>query len=237
MLETHTPPPSRTPATGSALTRVGGLAALLALASLIAYRMGWFDYTHTLEHIDHVRRSHSVATFVVGFIVIYGIGTSVGLPGLPFTVAAGVLFGTVLGTVLSWAGALVGASLGYWIARKIAHEKVRRWVARFPRVDAAMEKARDFTGMFRLRLIPVLPLGTINFVGGLARAHFGAYLLATALGIIPSLAIYTYFADSLVEGVGTGRKDALTSLIVSSGLLILLSLAPKIVARRERSML
>jgi uncharacterized membrane protein YdjX (TVP38/TMEM64 family) len=114
---------------------------------------------------------------------------------------------------------------------------VLRWLKRFKHVDAAVEQARDFAGMFRLRLIPVLPLGTINFVGGLARANFGAFLLATALGIIPSLAIYAYFADSLLEGVGSGRKDALTSLFVASTLLLLLSLAPKIVARRQRRML
>jgi uncharacterized membrane protein YdjX (TVP38/TMEM64 family) len=228
---------TNTPPARSALIRLGGLAALLALGSFIAYRMGWFDYTHTLEHIDSLRQSHSLAAFMCGFILVYGLGTAIGLPGLPFTVAAGVLFGTLLGTAISWAGAMVGATLGYWIARRIARDQVLRWLKRFKHVDAAVEQARDFAGMFRLRLIPVLPLGTINFVGGLARANFGAFLLATALGIIPSLAIYAYFADSLLEGVGSGRKDALTSLFVASTLLLLLSLAPKIVARRQRRML
>ncbi len=237
MLRTNPSPPARRGTARSALVRIGGLGLILAVASFVAYRFGWFDYRHALEHVERVRRSHSFAAFAIGFIVVYGLGTSVGLPGLPFTVAAGALFGTMLGAALSWAGAMAGATLGYWIARKIAHDQVLRWAQRFPRVSAAVEGARDFAGMFRLRLIPVLPLGTVNFVGGLARAHFGAYLLATAIGIIPSTVVYTYFADSLIEGVGGGRKDALTSLAVASVLLILLSLAPKIVARRARSML
>lgn len=228
---------TRAPQTRSALIRIGGLAALLAIASLVAWRFGWFNYSHAVEHLERVRRTHTATAVILGFVIVYALGTSVGLPGLPFTVASGVLFGTMLGTAVSWLGAVGGSALGYWIARSIAHDQVLRWVRRFPRVDSAVEKARDFGGMLRLRLVPILPLGIVNFVGGLAKAHFGSYMLATGLGIIPSLAIYTYFADSLVEGVGGGRRDALTSLLVASGLLILLSLAPKIVARRERSML
>jgi uncharacterized membrane protein YdjX (TVP38/TMEM64 family) len=222
------------PATHAALARIGLLALILLAASFVGYRLGWFDYHHTLEHVRRLRHSYSFAQFVIVFVLAYGIGTSFGMPGLPFTVAAGVLFGTLLGTVLSWCGAMIGATIGYWLARTIGHDVVLRWVRRFKRVDAAVEDARDFDGMLRLRLIPVLPLGTVNFVGGLARAAFGSYLGATALGVLPSTVIYTYFADSLLEGVGSGRKDAIVSLVIASTLLLLLSLAPRMLSRGNR---
>ena len=60
-------------------------------------------------------------------------------------------------------------------------------------------------------------------------------MLATAIGIAPSTVIFTYFADSLLEGVGHGHADAMRSLVISSVLLILLSLAPKLFARGDRS--
>src|SRR4051812_22331393 len=88
------------PKTGAALMRIGSLAAILLAAAFTGYKLGWFDYHHTLQHVERLRRSHSFATFAVGFVIVYGIGTSVGVPGLPFTVAAGVLFGTLLGSVL-----------------------------------------------------------------------------------------------------------------------------------------
>ena len=219
--------------TRAALIRLGGLALILIVASFVGYRLGWFDYRHTLQHVARLRQSYSFAGFVVVFVVVYGVGTSLGVPGLPFTVAAGALFGTLLGTVLSWIGAMIGATVGYWIARTIGHDVVLRWVRRFRKVDGAVEEARDFDGMLRLRLIPVLPLGTVNFVGGLARTPFAAYAAATALGIIPSTAIYTYFADSLLEGVGSGHKDALVSLAIASVLLIVLSLAPRALRSRK----
>jgi hypothetical protein len=48
---------------------------------------------------------------------------------------------------------------------------------------------------------------------------------------MPSILIYCYFADSLLERVGNGRSDALVSLVVASALLVALSLAPKWLAR------
>ena len=225
----------RIPSTNAVLIRVGALALILLLASFAAYRFGWFDYRHTLEHVARLRKSHSFAGFVIGFVIIYAVGTSVGVPGMPFTVAAGVLFGTLLGSALSWAGAMLGAAIGYWVARTIGHDVVVRWLKRYKRADAAVADARNFGGMLRIRLLPVIPLGTANFVGGLARVPFARYMLATAIGIAPSTVIFTYFADSLLEGVGHGHADAMRSLVISSVLLILLSLAPKLFARRDRS--
>lgn len=213
------------------LVRLGGLAALVIVAWLVGHQLGWFDYRHAVEHINRIRQSHSLSAFVIELIVATAIGTAIGLPGLPFTVAAGVFFGTVLGAVLSWTGVMFGAVIGYWLARGIGHNEVLKWASRICRVNAAVEQARDFTGLLTLRLVPVFPVGTVNFIGGLARAKFGTYLAATAIGIAPAMIIYSYFADSLAEGVGPGRQRALSSLLISSALLIVLSLAPKLIRR------
>jgi uncharacterized membrane protein YdjX (TVP38/TMEM64 family) len=222
------------PRTQAALIRIAGLAVLLVIGSFIGYRLGWFDYRHTVQHLDRIRRSHSTWVFALTFIVVYALGTSVGFPGLPFTVAAGALFGTLLGSTLSWIGAMAGAMTGYTLARTIGHDVVARWLQRYERASAAVGQANTFHGLLRLRLIPVIPLGTVNFVAGLARTPFGRYLLATAIGIIPSTLIYNYFADSLVEGVGGGKVRALASLLLASALLILLSLLPRLVSRPRR---
>lgn len=222
------------PSTRAALIRIGALALVLIVAGSIGYKLGWFDYRHTLEHVTRLKQSHSYVTFIVAFVIVYAFATSLGIPGMPFTVAGGALFGTLLGSAVSWIGAMIGATVGYWTARTVGHDIVLRWLQRYERVENAVAEARGFDGMLRLRLIPVLPLGTVNFVGGLARVPFPAYLVATALGVIPSTLIYTYFADSLLEGIGNSRSHALLSLIVASTLLIALSLAPRFVNRQKR---
>ena len=201
----------------------------------VAYRLGWLDYRHSLQHIEHLRQSHSLLGFTIGLVVVFGIGTAAGLPALPFSVVAGALFGASLGALLSWLGGMLGAVVGYWVARTVGHEEVLRLSKRIARIDRAVEESRDFGGMLALRLIPVLPIGTVNFIGGLARAPFGVYLVATGIGIAPSLFIYAYFADKLVEGAAGGRREALTSLIIASALLIVLALAPKLIDRPSSS--
>ena len=224
------------PRTQAAVIRIAGLAVLLLVGSYVGYRLGWFDYRHTVQHLDRIRRSHSVWVFGIAFIGVYALGTSVGFPGLPFTVAAGAIFGTLLGSTLSWLGAMIGSMIGYTVARTIGHNIVARWLKRYERASAAVGQANSFQGLLRLRLIPVIPLGTVNFVAGLAHSPFGSYVLATAIGIVPSTLIYNYFADSLVEGVGGGKTRALVSLLLASALLILLSLLPRLLARQRRGL-
>jgi uncharacterized membrane protein YdjX (TVP38/TMEM64 family) len=204
---------------------------ILAAVGLIAYTRGWFNVQHTLEHFARLRHSYNLVGFSIAFIAAVGIGTAVGAPGMPFVVTAGALFGTLFGSIISWMGAMIGAAAGYWLARTIGHKVVMNWLRRFKRASGAADAARDFHGMLRLRLIAIVPLGIVNFIGGLARTPFLSYMAATAIGIVPSILIYTYFADSLIEGVSKGKSDALVSLVIASALLIALSLAPRLLTR------
>jgi uncharacterized membrane protein YdjX (TVP38/TMEM64 family) len=216
--------------TRAALLRIGVLVLLLIAAAVIGYERGWFDPRHTIEHLARLRRSYDVLDISLAFVITIAVGTAAGSPGLPFIVAAGALFGTMLGAALSWVGAMVGAAAGYWLARTIGRGVVVNWLQRFKRAKEAADAARDFNGMLRLRLIAILPLGIVNFIGGLARTPFVSYMIATGIGIAPAILIYSYFADSLLEGVG-GRSDARLSLAIASVLLIVLSLTPRWLAR------
>lgn len=215
------------------LVRLAPLVFMLVAVGLIGYKLGWHESRHAIEYIQRLRRAHSVTGFAVLFVIAFGIATSVGVPGMPLVVVAAVLFGTLLGSILSWVGAMIGAAIGYWVALTIEHEVITRWLKRYKRADSAVAEARHFNGMLRLRLIPVLPLGAVSFVGGLARAPFLAYLAATAIGVLPAILIYTYFADRLLESVGNGRTDALQSLVAVSLLLLILSLAPRFFVREK----
>lgn len=203
---------------------------ILVATTFVGYHFGWFNYHRTLAHVTNLRQAHSLFVFAAVYILVYGLGTAIGVPALPFMIAAGVLFGTLAGALLAWSGAMLGAVSGYWLARTVGHDVVLRWVRRFKKIDAAVADARDFDGMLRLRLIPVFPIGTVNFVGGLARAPFWSYAAATGLGIIPSTVIYVYFADRLVANTG-GKASAFISLAVASAGLILLTLLPKMLGR------
>ena len=208
------------------MIRVAGLASILAVASLVAYALGLFDYRHIAEHISSFRHIRSSPVLTILFVLVYAGATSVGVPAFPFTVAAGVLFGAMPGAAFSWIGAILGAATGYVIARTVGHDTVSRWIKGHRRLDSAMGDVRDFRGILRLRLIPVLPLGAVNFAAGLAKAPFVRYIAATALGVLPITIGYAYFADRLIDGISGQESNALATVLIASALLVGLSLLP-----------
>jgi hypothetical protein len=68
----------RFPGTRQVLVRVTPLALMLVAVALIGYKLGWYEYRHAIEHVQRLRRTHSVVGFSVLFVIAFGIGTSVG---------------------------------------------------------------------------------------------------------------------------------------------------------------
>ena len=210
--------------------RVVALLIFLIIASLVAYRLGWFNL-HTLGvAAQRWRARPNRAGVVMVFVIAYGAATAIGLPGLPFTIVGGLIFGTALGTSLNMGGALIGSAGGYLIAEQVGRSTIRRWLNRFRGLDD-FDGSRAFLGVLRLRLIPFVPLSVVNFGAGLARVPWRPYLSATALGLLPATAIYTFFADSLLVSVAGASAHARRDVIIASLLLCGLTLIPTIIRR------
>ena len=197
-------------------------------------RFGWFDARRTFDGIRHLRETRDTLAFGILFVLIYSVFTALGVPGTPFTIAAGAIFGALPGAMLAWTGAMLSGALGYWIARRMGYDLAMRLLRNSCRAKRAMVQSRTFGGMLRLRLLPFLPLGVVNFVGGLAHARFGSYLVATAVGSIPSIFLFAYFADALVATRSNARHAAVSSILLASFLLAGLALAPKLLRPPRR---
>ena len=79
-----------------------------------------------------------------------------------------------------------------------------------------------------------MPFTPLNYGAALAGVGRRDYVLATALGIIPATAIYTWFAGSLIQGVEGSGRQALVKASIAGVLLILLSFIPTLVHRLAR---
>jgi uncharacterized membrane protein YdjX (TVP38/TMEM64 family) len=217
----------------TAAIRIGALLAIVAVVAFAAYHFGWLSYRSALGHIEAMRQTHNAMSFAVLFVGMYALFTSLGAPATPFTVVSGAIFGLVPGSVVAWVGAMAGAVTGYWIARTVGRGAVSRSIEKRHRVRLALEKTQDFHGMLGLRLVPVLPLGIVNFVGGLARAPFAPYLAATAVGVLPTTLIFCYFADSLVASGSGGRGSATKAVLIASALVAAMAFASRMMRSRS----
>ncbi len=134
------------------------------------------------------------------YMLIYSVAPSLFLPGLPLTIAGGILFGPVWGVVYTIIGATAGACLAFLISRYMAGNLINtklsgpKWRALHQNVEDHGWKIVAFT-----RLIPLFPFNLLNYAFGLTRIKFMPYALATALCMLPACIAYIVFSSSLLD--------------------------------------
>lgn len=168
----------------------------------------------------------------VVFILIYGVGCVIALPGSLLTLAGGAVFGVFWGTVYNALAANFGASLAFFTARCLGRDFIRGLLksGKLADFDKGIQNS-GFKTIFRLRLIPIVPFNGLNFGAGLSSVKYRDYLAGSFLGMLPGTFIYTYFADALLKGVQGANQKALLNLLIASLLLILGSFLPAIYKR------
>lgn len=212
-------------------TRLTLLALVLLGAWLTARSTGILSELQLDRLPALVREVRRFAWAAPAFVLAYAIIATVGLPATPLTLVGGALFGPWLGTLFNWLGATLGATGAYLLARALGRDAVRSLLgARAGALDA-LAGDQAFGSLLRLRLLPLIPFNGINFGAGLAGVPPGTYVLATALGIVPGTAVYTYFADALLAGVDGAREAALLRVAVGGVLLVMLSFLPSLAKR------
>src|SRR5262245_1673816 len=122
------------------------------------------------------------------------------LPMNVVTITNALVFGPLLGSVLSWFSAVLGASLCFLLSKTFGRPFAQKVVGR------SMEKAEGFFrtyglhAMFLVRIMPLIPFDAVSYGAPLVGVPFSRFLVATAIGIIPSMLIYSYLG-TLLAGI------------------------------------
>jgi uncharacterized membrane protein YdjX (TVP38/TMEM64 family) len=214
--------------------RLGILVLMIGAATYGAYRLGVFELTDPRGLAAVIRRARAIPAFPVLMVAGHAVAMTCGLPGAPFTLVGGAIYGTALGSLLNWIGATLGGLGAYGVAGRLGGDAVRGLLRRHTRALDVITERADFATMIRLRLLPVVPFNVINYAAGLAPVRFRPYALSTALGIIPGTVVYTYFADSLVAGVTGARSRAFMHAAIAGVVLFAISFVPALVHRLRR---
>ena len=165
-------------------------------------------------------------TAVALFIGAYILQTAFSLPGAAIlTLAGGFLFGSFVGTLYVNVAATAGATLAFLAARYLLRDWVeRKFGDRLGPIQEGFAK-NAFSYLITLRLIPVFPFFLINLVSGLTRIRVGAYVLATAVGIIPGSFVYAN-AGRQLGSINSLGEIASPRVLGAFALLGLLALVP-----------
>jgi uncharacterized membrane protein YdjX (TVP38/TMEM64 family) len=142
----------------------------------------------------------------------YIVATVALVPGLILTLGAGFMYGPFVGALLVFVFSVAGASAAFFVARSWW----RPWVLRklqgrgtLLSLDERVAK-EGWKIVLLLRLSPLVPFSILNYLLGITKLSFRAYLGATAVGMIPGIMLYSYLGSALAslsqvsEGAGIG---------------------------------
>jgi uncharacterized membrane protein YdjX (TVP38/TMEM64 family) len=166
------------------------------------------------------------------FILFYGAGICLFVPGTLLTALGAAIFGAYWGFLYVWFGAMLGASAAFWIGRTLGREFAASLIGdRLKKYDDAIER-NGFATVLYLRLV-YFPFTAMNFGMGLTRVRFRDYFLGTALGIIIGTFIFTFFIGTLREVLSSSDWGQLFSFkVFFSVILFIFSLfIPKIIKK------
>ncbi len=216
------------------LVKLGLLAVFLVGVFLIATQTPLSAYL-TREGIFRFMdwlRGYPWAPVV--FVALYAGATALAVPGTILTFAGGAVFGFWWGTLLNLLAANIGANAAFLLARTLGRDGVRTLMGSDSRALEKLDSVvtrHGFRGLLTLRLIPLVPFNALNFGSGLMSLTWRTYAVATLVGIVPGTAIYTFFADALLEGSREASTQALARVFFAGVLLVLLSFLPALLKR------
>ncbi|MFE7636101.1 TVP38/TMEM64 family protein [Kitasatospora sp. NPDC058184] len=152
------------------------------------------------------------------FALVYAVGTLAFVPRPALNAAAGLLLGIQQGVLLAVLGTTVGAALAFVLGRGLGREALRPYLR--GKVLGALDRRfteQGFRSVLVLRLLPGMPFQAANYGAAFSGVRFLPFVLATAIGVVPTTAVYVTAAAS------AGRPGS-AAFLLSAGVIALLVL-------------
>ena len=193
------PEPERSRAVWRGVTAVVVVAALVALA--VAWRttrLGAMLDVHTLVAMGQAARTSPFAP--LGVIVVCVVGGLVAMPMTAFIGATIVVFGAFPGGAYALFGGLANAAVIYAIGRFAGRAAVERYGGdRVNRLSRELAR-RGVVAMALVRFLPA-PFSLINLLAGASQIRFSDFMLGTALGLVPVIALLALVVTEVTDAV------------------------------------
>ena len=187
-------------------------AVSIQLASFAVLIVAFVLSAHFFPVVDFiVKLQHQVtglgAWSAIFYPLLFASCNVMLLPGGILSVGAGFFFGLWWGFLIVSLGNSIGAAasfaLSHWLGRRYLSQRLSS-SPMLQVLDKAV--ARDaWKIIFLSQLHPLFPTSLLNYLFGLTRIRFGAYMLWTAIGRAPGLFLYAYVGTLGQLGLNLAR--------------------------------
>lgn len=185
----------------------------LLISTLIILTIGFIIYKVYIMDIDTNDIKIYVDSFgnmsAVVYIIMFALVPLTLFPDSILAIAGGLVFGLVRGYIYTTIGALIGGSISFYISRKLGRNVVKKLTNEKLDNVENMINERGFFIVFMLRLIPLFPFDIISYGAGLTSIKYKDFILATFVGTIPGILVFTNIG---AESVNVGSNSFYASI-------------------------
>lgn len=169
---------------------------------------------------------------IASFVVL----VPVGVPATPMLVAGGIVFGVGWGSAYNIIGTYLAGIETYFLGRLLGRDFFAHLVGdRLKPIEKAIAR-RGFWSFVGIRFLPI-PYPLVNYCAAFVGIRPAFFLSTTAIGLVPSLIITTYFYATLTRLAGRDRAHVLVQFIAAILLFASLTFGPQVwlaYKRRQR---
>ncbi|MFZ5590542.1 MAG: TVP38/TMEM64 family protein [Bacillota bacterium] len=159
-------------------------------------------------------RSFGTRAVVVSILVMVVQTMFTPIPLFLVAGANGYIFGIIWGSLVTLTGAMLGSTIAFYLARFLARNYITSRLGRYISNVQTMNQAGP-RAVFLARLVPFIPSSVISYAAGLSKMSFAGFFLASILGKLPEIIVYTALGHSLDRAESLLSKLTVVLLIVS----------------------
>lgn len=154
----------------------------------------------------------ALAAAVAGFTGLAFLG----VPQFVLVAAAVVAFGPWTGFAYSFIGNLISAVIGFLVGRRFGARLLKDYAGRGVKDFMELVGKNGLWASAIVRLVPSAPFVVVNMAAGCTPMTLGAFILGTAIGSVPKLALTAFAGAQMVRGLNGGGWTRWATLAVTA---------------------
>lgn len=149
----------------------------------------------TIIDFAHAKKTRIYAVVIMLLIFIIK-PIFVIIPNSVIAIVNGLMFGPFEGFLITLIGYFISSTIGFYLARLLGRDFIENiGGGKLNNIEEKLQK-NQFIIILSLRLIPVMPLGPVNYACGLANVAYEKFITATLIGTAPEILCYTFLGKN-----------------------------------------
>jgi len=198
-----------------------GVVALVVLLWLATPLREWIDVARIAALLRRLGDSPlapllMMAGFVIGGLIVFPVSVLIAV-----TI---IVFGPLVGFAYALAGSLLSATVLFEIGRLLPASALRGRIGKRIQHLGARLGGFGIPSLAIVRIVPLGPFSVTSLVAGIVHVRRRAYLLGTALGMFPGIALNALFIDRILAAIRAPSPSTMALAVAAAAACVALVL-------------